>query len=324
MVYLKLSSIFTIYKPPASKIPLMYYIVFPLLYVVSLLPFFILYFISDGISFLLSTVFKYRREVVLNNLKIAFPEKTEVEIKAIAKQFYTYFTDTFIESLKFISISKKQVLKRSTGSFEVINEMIDKGYNINLMAGHQFNWEYANLLCAINLKIPYVGIYMPIENKIFNKIFYDIRGRYGTVLISASDFKNERHDVFKKQYLLGLAADQNPGSPLSGYWLNFFGRPTPFVTGPEKGAVLNNAAVVYIGFKKVKRGYYKFETTLLAEQSANTKTGELTCLYRDILEKTIKEDPANYLWSHRRFKFEWKEEYKNLWVDVPGSSSFQI
>jgi Kdo2-lipid IVA lauroyltransferase/acyltransferase len=293
----------------------MYYIVYPLLYIVSLLPFFVLYLLSDFACFLLSKVFKYRRAVVLNNLQIAFPEKTEAERKVIARQFYKYFADTFIESLKFISISKKQLLKRSTGSFDLINELIDKGYNINIMAGHQFNWEYANLLYAINLKIPFVGIYMPIKNKIFGKIFYDIRSRYGTVLISASDFKNERHDVFKKQYMLALAADQNPGNPMGAYWLNFFGRPVPFVTGPEKGAVLNNAAVVYVGFKKVKRGCYNFTTTLLTEQSAGTTTGELTCLYRDALEKTIQEDPANYLWSHRRFKFEWKEEYKDLWVD---------
>ncbi|MGF2414358.1 MAG: lysophospholipid acyltransferase family protein, partial [Ferruginibacter sp.] len=107
----------------------MYYIVYPLLYLVSLLPFFILYGISDFFAFLLYHVIKYRREVVMNNLSIAFPEKTEVERIRIAKKFYQYFTDTMIESLKFISISKKQLLQRSTGSFDIINEMIDKGYN---------------------------------------------------------------------------------------------------------------------------------------------------------------------------------------------------
>lgn len=293
----------------------MYYIIFPLLYLLSLLPFFILYGISDFLAFLLFYVVKYRKEVVLHNLTIAFPEKTDAERKKIARKFYKYFTDTMMESLKFISISKKQLLKRSTGSFDVINDLISKGYNINIMAGHQFNWEYANLLYAINLKIPFVGVYMPIKNRVFNKIFLDFRGQFGTILISATDFKNKMHDVFKSQYMLALAADQNPGTPVSGYWMNFFGRPTPFVTGPEKGALKNNAAVVYVGFKKIKRGYYHFETTLLTEQSAGAQPGTLTCLYRDILEKTITADPANYLWSHRRFKFEWKEEYRNLWVD---------
>jgi Kdo2-lipid IVA lauroyltransferase/acyltransferase len=290
----------------------MYYIIYPLLYLLSLLPFFILYGISDFIAFLLYHVIKYRKDVVLGNLQIAFPEKSEAEKIKIAKKFYQYFTDTMIESLKFISISKKQLLKRSTGSFDVVNKLIDKGYNINLMAGHQFNWEYANLLYAINLKIPFVGIYMPIKNTLFNKIFFDVRKRYGTVLVSATEFKSQMHKVFKGQYMLALAADQNPGGPDNGYWLNFFGRPTPFLTGPEKGARKNNAAVVYVGFKKVKRGYYHFDTTLLAEQGGNTPVGYLTKTYKDVLEKTIKEDPANYLWSHRRFKFEWKQEYGEI------------
>lgn len=260
--------------------------------------------------------------MVLNNLAIAFPEKSIEERNEICRKFYQYFTDTMIESLKFISISKKEILKRSTGSFEIINELIKKGCNVNLMAGHQFNWEYANLLCALHLKVNYVGIYMPIKNKIFEKIFYDFRGQFGTILISAPDFKNKMHDVFKKQYLLALAADQNPGSPGSAHWLHFFGRPTPFITGPEKGAIKNNSAVVYIGFKKIKRGYYHFETTLLCEQSAATNTGELTVLYRDILEKTIRQDPANYLWSHKRFKYNYTKEFEKLWIDkVPNPGS---
>jgi Kdo2-lipid IVA lauroyltransferase/acyltransferase len=290
----------------------MYYLVFPLLYLLSLLPFFVLYGISDGVAFLLHRVFKYRRKVVLHNLSIAFPEKTQAEREVIAKKFYYYFTDTFIETLKFISISKKQLLKRSTGTFEILNQLIDEGKNIHIMAGHQFNWEYANLLYAINLKIPFVGIYMPIKNPIFSKIFFDIRQRYGTVLISATDFKNKMHEVFGKQYSLALAADQNPGDPTNAYWIHFFGRPTPFVTGPEKGAVKNNAAVVFVGFKKVKRGCYHFEATLLHTDGAQTAKGELTKKYRDVLEQTIRQDPANYLWSHRRFKFEWQPAYGPL------------
>ncbi len=287
----------------------MYYIVFGLLYLVSLLPFFILYGLSDFAAFLLYYVVGYRKKVVLYNLSVAFPEKTEAERVKIAKRFYRYFTDTFIETLKFISISKKQLLKRSTGSFDLINQFIDEGKNIHIMAGHQFNWEYANLLYSINLKIPFVGIYIPIKNRIFNRLFLGLRSRYGTILIGATEFKSKMHDVFKKQYMLGLAADQNPGNPAAAYWINFFGRPTPFVTGPEKGAIKNNTAVVYVGFHKVKRGHYRFDTHLLATNGGDTQKGELTLHYRNILEKTIRQDPANYLWSHRRFKFEWKPEY---------------
>ena len=287
----------------------MYYIIYPLLYIFSLLPFFILYAISDFIAFLLHSVFKYRKEVVLGNLQIAFPQKTEAERKKIARKFYQYFTDTFIESIKCISISKKELQKRNTGTYDLINDLLDKGCNINILGGHQFNWEYGSLLYALHVRIPISAIYMPISNKVVNKIFYDIRTRYGSIFISAADFKNKVDGITKEQYILALAADQNPGDPRFAYWINFFGRPVPFVTGPEKGAIKNNAAVIYVRFKKIKRGHYHFEPFLLAENTANKKEGELTCLYRDALEQSIVNNPENYLWSHRRFKFEWKEEY---------------
>jgi len=287
----------------------MYYIVYGLLYIFSLLPFFILYAISDFLAFLLHSVFKYRREVVLSNLQIAFPQKTEEERNKVAKKFYQYFTDTLLESIKCISISKRTLQKRNTGNYDLINELVAKGYSVNVLGGHQFNWEYGSLLYSLHIKIPITAVYMPISNKIINKIFYDIRTRYGSVFVSATDFRKQVDEITKKQYILALAADQNPGGPEYAYWIRFFGKPAPFVTGPEKGAVKNDAAVVYVKFKKIRRGYYHFEPFLLTEHAAATKEGELTCKYRDALERSIVDDPPNYLWSHRRFKFEWKEKY---------------
>jgi Kdo2-lipid IVA lauroyltransferase/acyltransferase len=272
----------------------------------------VLHFFGDAIYGLVFYVFKYRLNVVMSNLEGAFPEKTDAERRKIAKQFYHNFIDTFMESIKFISISKKQILKRSTGEFDLINGMTDKGRNVHIMAAHQFNWEFGNLLYAMNLKTPWVGIYMTISNKALNKIFYDIRKRYGTILISAQEFKGKMHQVFSKQYVLGLAADQNPGNPANAYWMNFMGRPAPFVTGPAKGAVRNNTAVVFIGFKKIKRGYYHFAATLLAENGSDYTPQQLTLIYKKEVEKTIRMDPSNYLWSHRRWKYEWKPEYGEI------------
>lgn len=287
----------------------MYYIVYGFLYTISLLPFPVLYLISDFACFLMYRVFKYRREIILSNLAIAFPKKTEEERNAIAREFYRNFTDTFIESIKMISISRKQILKRSRCDFEYINELIDKGRNVHIMAGHQFNWEFANLSYAMNLKIPFVAVYMPVANKIFNRIFFDIRKRYGTILISAWEFSSKMHSVFSNQYILALAADQNPSNPSKGIWLNFFSKPAPFVTGPGKGAVKNNTAVVYVAFEKPKRGYYSFRIVPITENGASHTPEELTILYKNALEDTIRRNPSNYLWSHRRWRHEWKAEY---------------
>lgn len=290
----------------------MYYIIYPLLYLFSLLPFFILYAISDFFAFLLSTVIGYRKEVVMGNLKIAFPEKTEKERKKIARDFYRYFTDTFIESIKCISISKRVLEKRNTGSYDLVNGLLKEGYSINILGGHQFNWEYGSLLYALHVDIPITAVYMPISNKVLDRIFYDIRTRYGSVFTSATTFRNRVDEITGKQYILALAADQNPGDPRNAYWINFFGKPAPFVTGPEKGALKNKAAVIFVQFKKIKRGHYHFEPILLAKDTSGFREGELTMLFRDVLQKAIRNDPANYLWSHRRYKYEWKEEYGKI------------
>ncbi len=280
------------------------------MYLISLLPFFVLYGISDFFAFLLDRVIKYRKDIVLNNLKIAFPEKTDEERQQIGKQFYQYFSDSFVETIKFLSISKKQMLRRTTGTYDIINKLISEGKTINLLCGHQFNWEYANLLYSSELKVPFVTVYLPVKNKIFNRLMYTIRTRFNAILVSPSEFGSKLHHVFNNQYALVLAADQSPATPKSGYWINFFNRPTSFLIGPEKSAVRKRSAVVFVGFKRVKRGYYHFESVLLTDDASKvSKRGELTLLYRDALQKTITNDPANYLWSHRRFKFEWDPEY---------------
>ena len=287
----------------------MYYIVYPLLYLVSLLPLRVLYLISDFAYWIIYKVKGYRKEVVMQNLAHAFPEKSEEERVQIAKEFYKLFTDTFIETIKLISMSNKQLDKRGKADVEHLNELIAKGKNIHILAGHQFNWEFANLLYARHLSIPFVGVYAPISNKAFEKIFYNTRRRNGTVMISNNDFTNKMHHVFTQQYILALAADQNPRKLARSFWVNFMGRPAPFVTGPGKGAVKNNVALVYVGFKRVKRGYYKFEAIPITENGADYTPEELTVMYKRTLENFIRENPSNYLWSHRRWRHEYKPEY---------------
>ena len=213
----------------------MYYIVYGFLYTLSLLPLRVLYLLSDFAFFIIYHVMKYRIDVVLNNLSIAFPEKSLGERKKIARQFYLNFTDTFIETIKMISISRKELEKRSECEIDYINELIEKGRNIHIMAGHQFNWEFANLVYATLLKIPFVGIYTPVNNKIFDKIFFNFRSRYGTIMMSAKDFRSKMHSVFSNQYILALAADQNPGNPANAYWLNFFWKSCTVCSRAGKG-----------------------------------------------------------------------------------------
>ncbi len=287
----------------------MYYIVYGLLWLVSLLPLRILYVISDGIYGLVFYVFKYRKEVVMSNLLIAFPEKSEQERARIAKKFYHNLIDTFIESIKMISASRKFILKRFTGNWDVINEIKQTGRKVQVHIGHNFNWEWGNAACTHYFNMPFIGVYMPLSNKIFDRLFRELRSRYGTLLVRATHMREDFLPYRNTQYILGLAADQNPGNPRSGWWLQFFDKPAPFVKGPAHGAVFADTVVVFAFIHKLRRGYYEAVMTVAEREPKQLDEKELTKKFVRYLEDVIRQYPDMWLWSHRRWKHEWKEEY---------------
>ena len=257
----------------------------------------------------------YRKKIVLENLASAFPEKTPVERLRIAKKFYHNLSDNFIEVLKLLSISERNFFNRCRGNFEVVNEVAARGKNIQLHSGHQFNSEYGIWFYSKNSTLPIFGMYVKVTNQAINRLFLKIRARYGTVMIEAAEFRNKIHSMYKNPYLFGWVADQNPSNPRNAYWLNFLNKVAPFVKTPERSAIKNNVAVVFARIKKIKRGYYYFENIVITENASELKAGELTRMYRDFLEESIRADPANYLWTHRRWKHAYKEEYKELWIE---------
>lgn len=286
----------------------MYYIVFGLLYLVSLLPFRVLYIISDFFCFLIYRVFRYRIQVVRSNLQIAFPEKTAAERLQIEKDFYKKFTDNFIETIKLLSISKKQLKKRFTSNFEVLENLYNEGYKVQAHLGHFFNWEYANAAHALNTSFPFLVVFMPIKSKVMDRLFIKLRQRFKSKLIPATSFRQYFMPYAKKQYCLVLVADQNPGQPDNSYWLPFFGKMTPFVNGPEKGARFNNTAIITCNVYSTRRGYYHSQISLVTKEARSLPDGEITRLIASSVEGFIRERPSNYLWSHRRWKWEFNPE----------------
>ena len=245
---------------------------------------------------------------------IAFPEKSQKERVRIAKDFYHNLLDSFIESIKLISISDKEFYKRCTGNFDAINKIAESGKTMQLHSGHQFNWEYANRIFSAKLKMPFVLVYVRITNEVLDKIFKKIRSKNGTVLIAADKYRQQMLSMYKQQHALALVADQRPPNAKSAFWLNFFSKPAAFLYTPEKNAQHGKRPVGFSSFKKIKRGYYVFNTTIVTHNAAELNNGELTKMYRDFLEQQIREQPANYLWSHKRWKFDYKPEYAANWI----------
>ena len=283
----------------------MFYLLYGFLYLVSLLPFWILYGISYFAYILIYYCTGYRKHVVLSNIALAFPEKTLAERKLIAKKFYKNFTDSFIEIVKLLSISKKQLRKRFVGEFDTVNKYYATGRNVQLHAGHFFNWEYASLLFSLESKYPVLLVYMPVINKAMDKFFYKLRSRFDAKMIAATSYLKDFRPYSKGRFSLIMVGDQSAGNTETAYWLRFFGKITPFVTGPEKSARLNNTVVLYGHYQKIKRGYYHLKFYIITEDPGNLKEGEITKRLISFVEDNIKEQPEIYLWTHRR----WKHKY---------------
>lgn len=291
----------------------MYYIIYGILYIFSLLPLRVLYLIADFFYVLVFYILGYRKKVVLHNLEIAFPEKTEKERLRIAKNFYHKFVDSMIETIKLFSASKSFFEKHFTGNWEVINQYYESGRSVQLHLGHNFNWEWGNVTIVTNLKFKFLGVYMPLNNKSFNKLFKKIRSRTGTVLLSAHKMAAEFLPHRDTQYCLALVADQSPGRIDKAKWFQFFNRKTAFVMGPVRNAIVNNTVVIFGFINRPKRGYYHIDFTLAEEHPKPGDEIVLTKKYVNYLEDIIRANPDMWLWSHRRWKHEWKEEYGEVY-----------
>jgi Kdo2-lipid IVA lauroyltransferase/acyltransferase len=300
----------------------MYHLIFGGLYLSSLLPMRVLYLISDFFYFFLYYVFGYRKEVVMANLLQAFPCKTEQERKEIAKKFYRNFVDHWIETVKLLSISKTAMNKRVSGNFEVFHQLYASGRSVQVNLGHFFNWETMTLHAGINQPYTFLTVYLPQSSKIMNRLILYIRGRWGNPLLPSLDMARAIIPWRKKQYLLALGADQRPVTPDNAYWLNFLNKPAGFVKGPEKYARGQGIPVVMMTTTRKKRGHYHFDYFLLCDDPKALPEGELIRRYVRHLEENIQLQPELYLWSHKRWKHPWKEEYDKLWVDnVPSPTS---
>ncbi len=291
----------------------MYYILYGILYLVSLLPLKVLYLISDFLYVIVYYFVGYRKQVVMQNLETAFPEKTEVERMRIAKNFYHRFIDSMIETVKLLSAPDSFFEKRFTGNWNEVEQFYAQGRSVQLHLGHNFNWEWANVAAATQISYKFLGVYMPLENKTFDRLIKKVRSRGGTVLLSAHKMASEFFPHRNTQYCLGLVADQSPGRLGQAKWFNFFNRKTAFTIGPAKNAAKNNTVVIFAFVSRPRRGYYHITFSVAETFPKEGSQETLTHRFVQYLEDIIKQNPDMWLWSHRRWKHEWKEECsKNL------------
>lgn len=283
---------------------LSFVLIYPLLWLLSLLPMKVLYGLSDVSYFLIYRVFGYRKKVVTANLKLAFPEKSEGELLIIEKRFFRHLTDLLFEFIKSLTISDSEMKRRMTfKNLDVIRKAYDQGQHVNLVCGHYGGWEWMFVLDEF---IPHdsIAIYKKLNNKYFDRMVKRIRARYNTLLVPTNEALAVIAERVQSHQLTFCAfnADQSPNPNKARHWRPFMGVETPVHTSAEMLAKKYNMAVIFLDIQKLKRGYYEARFELITAKPTDFADYNITDIFVEKLERQIHGDPAYYLWSHRRWK----------------------
>lgn len=273
------------------------------LIMIGILPFFLLYWFSDLMYFMLFFLIGYRKNVILKNLHDTFPKKTESEIQMMMRKTYRNLVDVIVEGIKAFAITRKQVLKRhKLVNPEVAETYLEKGRSIIIVTGHYANWEWGSLSASTFRNRQVIIFYKALSNPWIDRFVRWNRGRYGAKLASVKETTLTFDRYGKLPAVFLMAADQNPHRLEDCYWIDFLGRDTVFLYGPEKHARRSQCPVIYAEVQRERRGYYTVTLSLLAEDVKSLPDGELTMKYARKLESVILNKPEDWLWSHRRWK----------------------
>ncbi len=288
---------------------LTYILVYPLIWLISILPFRVLYLVSDAVYILIYYIIGYRKKVVLDNLKLAFPNKTEKELLLIRKKFFKHFVDIFMEMIKSFTISAKEINRRYTfTNTALLDELYNSGKSAILVGAHYANWEW---IMSLNSFVKYKGVaaYTKVNNPYFNRKILKTRERFGVILKQTPKILNLVKENQKKGILTmyGLLSDQSPHIAKTHYWSKFFGVKVPIHTGAEMLAKRYDLNLVFMKTRKIKRGFYETSFSVITTTPTKFPDYELTDIFLRKVEEQVYEQPEYYFWTHKRFKH--KDKY---------------
>lgn len=272
-------------------------------FVFWLTPFWLLYLWSDMLYWILHRMVGYRKKTVRANLRRVFPDKSAEELSALEKRFYRHLCDIVLEGIKGFSMSRKQLLERYTiNNTDSVDAYKHQGKSVVAVGSHCANWEWGAICTGAFTAHPVAILYQPIKNPYIDRYVRRSRQKMRTKLYSVQDMRTCIRETSKEPHLLIFLADQSPSNLDMAHWLPFFGQPTAFLHGPAKFALRYNLPIFFIRTRRLSRGRYSVQPLLLEESPREHTSEQLTQRYVRLLQALIEEEPAHWLWSHRRWK----------------------
>ena len=281
-----------------------------LLYIISLMPFWVLYGIADFIFVLMYYVVRYRRKIVAKNMRESFPELSDKELKKIARKFYRNFADYIVETIKLNHISDEEIKRRMVfKNMDIIDRLFDEKRSIAAYFSHCGNWEWVPSITlwsrhTTGKDVEFCQVYRPLKNKWYDEYMLRLRSRFNSLSFKKKTVLRDLLLLRRREMpsITGFMSDQKPSKGDESHIVKFLNHPSAVITGTEQVARKLDMAVVYFDMHKLSRGYYELEVKLITDNTSTMEPMAITDAYVKLLEETIKRNPSIWLWTHNRWK----------------------
>ena len=281
-----------------------------LLYIISLMPFWVLYGIADFIFVLVYYVVRYRRKIVAKNMRESFPELSDKELIKIARKFYRNFADYIVETIKLNHISDEEIKRRMVfKNMDIIDRLFDEKRSIAAYFSHCGNWEWVPSITlwsrhTTGKDVEFCQVYRPLKNKWYDEYMLRLRSRFNSLSFKKKTVLRDLLLLRRREMpsITGFMSDQKPSKGDESHIVKFLNHPSAVITGTEQVARKLDMAVVYFDMHKLSRGYYELEVKLITDNTSTMEPMAITDAYVKLLEETIKRNPSIWLWTHNRWK----------------------
>jgi KDO2-lipid IV(A) lauroyltransferase len=283
----------------------MTYIIFRFFaFLLQKLPFFVLYKLADALTFILYRIVGYRKQVVRDNLQQCFPQLNSAEIDNLVYESYRNIADILLEAFKSFGMTADELRARyQISNSDLPNSYAARGQSIIITAAHYANWEWGVKCLPLSLQHYCIATYRPLQNEAIEKYLYGSRTALGMHIYPTREtsLTFERHA--DQCFAMFMMPDGSPSKIELAHWINFLGRETACIHGPAKHSQTRNLPILFLHLQREKRGYYSGHYQLITDNPQSLEAAEITQKIMDAVADEIKLQPANWLWTHRRWKY---------------------
>jgi Kdo2-lipid IVA lauroyltransferase/acyltransferase len=258
---------------------------------------------ADVLAWLAWRVVRVEQRALRANLTASFPTLTEPQLQHLMRDYYRNFSQVLVEVVRSVSLSPEELRRRVIlEDFEPVRDALASGTPVLLVAAHQCNWEWMLLALSLGLGCPLEAAYKPLVDGWAQREMLKARSRFGARLVPAQELLAHILRGGRTPRAIAMVADQEPRTSERRHWTRFMNRDTAFFMGAEEITRVTKFPAFFVGLRRTSRGHYAVSVTPLSQPGEKPATGALTERYTRLVEAQIQASPADWPWSHKRWK----------------------